>query len=108
MIRRPPRSTLFPYTTLFRSRHLFGNLWRAGSVAMNAKRLRVYGNLAPIACNDYPSLRDAKRLPRGFLGIANQRILKFARTQSSVCLVPPVGERFRSHRETCLPKHLEH
>src|SRR5258708_29344340 len=24
MIRRPPRSTLFPYTTLFRS-HLFGN-----------------------------------------------------------------------------------
>src|SRR5258708_28667447 len=24
MIRRPPRSTLFPYTTLFRSRKLFG------------------------------------------------------------------------------------
>src|SRR5438046_7021388 len=30
MIRRPPRSTLFPYTTLFRSR------WLSGS---NAKRL---------------------------------------------------------------------
>src|SRR3712207_8999941 len=28
MIRRPPRSTLFPYTTLFRSRH----------AAMNARR----------------------------------------------------------------------
>src|SRR5258706_6862289 len=35
MIRRPPRSTLFPYTTLFRSRapfskHVFsaGSLWR--------------------------------------------------------------------------------
>src|SRR3712207_8636541 len=26
MIRRPPRSTLFPYTTLFRSRHLLGRL----------------------------------------------------------------------------------
>src|ERR1035438_3645841 len=25
MIRRPPRSTLFPYTTLFRSRHEFRN-----------------------------------------------------------------------------------
>src|SRR5260370_30317554 len=25
MIRRPPRSTLFPYTTLFRSRNLHGN-----------------------------------------------------------------------------------
>src|SRR5687768_17907066 len=24
MIRRPPRSTLFPYTTLFRSRRIFG------------------------------------------------------------------------------------
>src|SRR5258708_20341104 len=24
MIRRPPRSTLFPYTTLFRSRHIAG------------------------------------------------------------------------------------
>src|SRR5687768_18178274 len=27
MIRRPPRSTLFPYTTLFRSIH--GGFWRA-------------------------------------------------------------------------------
>src|SRR2546423_11116241 len=25
MIRRPPRSTLFPYTTLFRSKHLITN-----------------------------------------------------------------------------------
>src|SRR2546422_4248928 len=24
MIRRPPRSTLFPYTTLFRSQHVYG------------------------------------------------------------------------------------
>src|SRR3712207_8016342 len=27
MIRRPPRSTLFPYTTLFRSHHLDAGLW---------------------------------------------------------------------------------
>src|SRR5687768_17710027 len=28
MIRRPPRSTLFPYTTLFRSIHdMHGNVW---------------------------------------------------------------------------------
>src|SRR5258708_16374969 len=26
MIRRPPRSTLFPYTTLFRSRHFLSSL----------------------------------------------------------------------------------
>src|SRR3712207_8125215 len=30
MIRRPPRSTLFPYTTLFRSREL-GSLYEANS-----------------------------------------------------------------------------
>src|SRR5258707_5732345 len=28
MIRRPPRSTLFPYTTLFRSRKALGVDWR--------------------------------------------------------------------------------
>src|SRR2546425_12696971 len=28
MIRRPPRSTLFPYTTLFRSRWVPGGVWR--------------------------------------------------------------------------------
>src|SRR2546426_11699447 len=27
MIRRPPRSTLFPYTTLFRSEHVKGSHW---------------------------------------------------------------------------------
>src|SRR5579885_3759216 len=36
MIRRPPRSTLFPYTTLFRSVHLLG---RAGFLA-NTRGLR--------------------------------------------------------------------
>src|SRR2546430_17147841 len=29
MIRRPPRSTLFPYTTLFRSRAIWGNAFYA-------------------------------------------------------------------------------
>src|SRR2546426_3883319 len=33
MIRRPPRSTLFPYTTLFRSRDAFGGEQRPGSRA---------------------------------------------------------------------------
>src|SRR2546428_6035996 len=33
MIRRPPRSTLFPYTTLFRSLHPAAQLVREASVA---------------------------------------------------------------------------
>src|SRR2546430_12979537 len=36
MIRRPPRSTLFPYTTLFRSRALHGA--RRRPVALRAQR----------------------------------------------------------------------
>src|SRR5256885_8608305 len=36
MIRRPPRSTLFPYTTLFRSRPTTG---RGGQPAMKTTRL---------------------------------------------------------------------
>src|SRR2546422_11724056 len=32
MIRRPPRSTLFPYTTLFRSPHCNGHLLEAEAV----------------------------------------------------------------------------
>src|SRR6266496_4243350 len=34
MIRRPPRSTLFPYTTLFRSRPRRPSLWRPSNVRL--------------------------------------------------------------------------
>src|SRR2546422_680058 len=37
MIRRPPRSTLFPYTTLFRSRHRYG-LHRCESIRDRGSR----------------------------------------------------------------------
>src|SRR5437588_11214871 len=42
MIRRPPRSTLFPYTTLFRSvcRRLFGRL-------VNARQINLKGRPTP-------------------------------------------------------------
>src|SRR3712207_9148080 len=36
MIRRPPRSTLFPYTTLFRSLHV--TLWHFSSSASGRRR----------------------------------------------------------------------
>src|SRR5258706_7228411 len=45
MIRRPPRSTLFPYTTLFRSfqplREVEGGIQLSLNVAARAPRLRV-------------------------------------------------------------------
>src|SRR2546430_7020784 len=36
MIRRPPRSTLFPYTTLFRSREPFSRSARRGDSCLHA------------------------------------------------------------------------
>src|SRR5205809_5859564 len=44
MIRRPPRSTLFPYTTLFRSvvsgfkSAILGDQWRPGAIAVSVDR----------------------------------------------------------------------
>src|SRR5438874_5313523 len=49
MIRRPPRSTLFPYTTLFRSRSLL--LFRDGVEQLNVKPLRKF---------DFVDWRDRK------------------------------------------------
>src|SRR2546422_3328255 len=36
MIRRPPRSTLFPYTTLFRSLNDAGTLWHSANGQINS------------------------------------------------------------------------
>ena len=44
---------------------------------MEAEGLCVNRDFAPVVRNHDRSLRDGKRLPRRFLGIANQRILKF-------------------------------
>src|SRR2546426_9320155 len=71
MIRRPPRSTLFPYTTLFRSEaHLLGDLRRArgGDPARQANaarsaRVAAAGSLAspphtaPMTATDRKSTR---------------------------------------------------
>src|ERR1039457_7617440 len=40
MIRRPPRSTLFPYTTLFRSKGCFSKRWTRTPVAYHGCSLR--------------------------------------------------------------------
>src|SRR2546425_8201716 len=40
MIRRPPRSTLFPYTTLFRSEAIDGQSQRVAEVRQGPRQLR--------------------------------------------------------------------
>src|SRR3712207_7025392 len=46
MIRRPPRSTLFPYTTLFRSRVARGLGARGNSVEIGEPAARMQGPIA--------------------------------------------------------------
>src|SRR3712207_9372446 len=41
MIRRPPRSTLFPYTTLFRSGQMLASVAQLGLAPVQAHALRV-------------------------------------------------------------------
>src|SRR5204862_5817791 len=64
MLRRPPRSTLFPYTTLFRSfsrlRTASWRSWMALQIVSNARNRPARSSLpwrASIACRDRKSTR---------------------------------------------------
>src|SRR2546428_8087755 len=58
MIRRPPRSTLFPYTTLFRS-HGGGEVRDLALVVAGAMRLRVVPRRLDVAVSPV-GMRDRK------------------------------------------------
>src|SRR5258708_12204463 len=75
---------------------------------MDAKRLRINSDFAPVARNHCPLLSDAKRLPCRFLGIADQRVVKLPRTQGSIRFVATVGKGFRSDCESRAFKDLQH
>src|SRR3712207_7041350 len=47
MIRRPPRSTLFPYTTLFRSKHVSGNNTQCDAIDALAREIEVVDDVRP-------------------------------------------------------------
>src|SRR2546426_3672549 len=57
MIRRPPRSTLFPYTTLFRS--VSWSLWGLGYLDTRAQLLQTESVLETAALDKYRFLRNA-------------------------------------------------
>src|SRR2546428_1517398 len=67
MIRRPPRSTLFPYTTLFRSDFLTSNkVWIATdrSRALRCVEACVYGTLDFVGYPRFPAPRSEERFSR--------------------------------------------
>src|SRR2546426_10496417 len=100
MIRRPPRSTLFPYTTLFRSR-----LVREEQARLPGERPRDDGPLSLAAAErgerDRCQIEQAGRLHRGARGRHVGRILEEA----------PASVRVAAHqhqlpdRERELPRH---
>src|SRR5205814_2556175 len=51
MIRRPPRSTLFPYTTLFRSYLMRNAQWLVQSIGVDGFRLDAAKNFDPFVLN---------------------------------------------------------
>src|SRR2546422_10503156 len=92
MIRRPPRSTLFPYTTLFRSRELVGV-----PRAQQAGAVRGAGVAADIA----QQLDDTQALGRQPLGgFPNTRVVAFAQHNAAVraprALVQAAAEAHRA------------
>src|SRR5256886_13236546 len=53
MIRRPPRSTLFPYTTLFRSRHQAG---QTTAYHYDFRLSHLFGRYTEKGCQSYRKL----------------------------------------------------
>src|SRR5258708_27771464 len=57
MIRRPPRSTLIPYTTLFRSKNVFpGEFMRIGQSEISRDSPGQWRNTCSFVCHDRSSL----------------------------------------------------
>src|SRR5258706_14056444 len=71
MIRRPPRSTLFPYTTLFRSTQAAATIATA-IVAVLRTKLSMYALLRPwgrAGAKDSPNLSSVQTVRKFFRGI---------------------------------------
>src|SRR3712207_9133076 len=73
MIRRPPRSTLFPYTTLFRSVYCFGPTFRAER-SKTRRHLTEFWMVEPEMA--YATLDDVMDLSERFLSAIAARVLE--------------------------------
>src|SRR3712207_8952798 len=62
MIRRPPRSTLFPYTTLFRSQVLSENRAVARRVGMDILQTILYGQDKNLQNKKYNDIQESNNI----------------------------------------------
>src|SRR5258707_15122678 len=79
MIRRPPRSTLFPYTTLFRS---------PLNAVIGFAELMVSGRVGPLAQNHCEYINDILSSARQLLSLIND-ILDLSKVESGKMKFPP-------------------
>src|SRR3712207_1186996 len=77
MIRRPPRSTLFPYTTLFRSSILEVTRERTLAFCSLSKRSGMTGYRSAMMAGD-PELIAALKKLRPSIGVATQSFVQAA------------------------------
>src|SRR5256885_7135148 len=94
MIRRPPRSTLFPYTTLFRS--LEAQLLRRAAVVHTLGEIQR----ARVTVRDAPRLGQNHLEQRGEIALVRQRDRKSTRLNSSHLVI--------SYAVFCLKKKKTH
>src|SRR2546430_56808 len=116
MIRRPPRSTLFPYTTLFRSSRRGGRPRSSTSRAPSCAKRR--GSVSRCPCTQRSTAWSRAARPRGTpidpaadrkstrLNSSHSQIsyavfcLKKKKERSTICLLPPPGLTFFFFNDT--------
>src|SRR5260370_10818975 len=100
MIRRPPRSTLFPYTTLFRS-PAFGLLLPGDGPALAAPpadlRMHVRGRAAGHACGDLRSEEHTSEL-QSHLNLVCRLLLEKKKNDSDRQILIASLYEARAHR----------
>src|SRR3712207_7244620 len=77
MIRRPPRSTLFPYTTLFRSAHAPTRRRRSCLARVSARQIELARDASEVAGGErrpalHQRLVDFPEPPSGLRGVLRQ------------------------------------
>src|SRR3989454_5487078 len=98
MIRRPPRSTLFPYTTLFRSSTPAASSWasrrsRSASDSSPRTRSRAIWNVAP----ERTASRICSAARRAAVALLIQHPLEWGRRHGDLALWHPARERSEEH-----------
>src|SRR3712207_8895479 len=72
MIRRPPRSTLFPYTTLFRSQNLSRSLEDFGTISSPL----IPWTTCAVAISTYLGVSTLRYLPFAFFNLINPLVAR--------------------------------